>query len=407
MKRMFVDNEDTSGNFSGFKWLIPWKREAVLVLEDGSVYKGYGFGSVGRKGGEVVFSTSMVGYTEAFTDPSYNGQILMLTYPLVGNYGVPSYDRKDEYGLPLNFESSSIKIEGLVVHEACFTPSHWASVKTLEDWLVEEGVPGIWGIDTRSLTIKLRERGVMLGIIESFKPGEKPEVEKLVEDVKRVEDPNKKDLVGEVALLEEKVYEPKIKARGKVVLIDCGVKNNIIRCELRQGYRVIRVPYDTPFERIEEHDPDGVIISNGPGDPERCAQTIEVVKEVLEAGIPTLGICLGNQIIALAEDARCYKMKFGHRSVNKPCIERFSNRCFVTTQNHGFAVNPDSLPGDLEIWWTNADDKTVEGIFHEEKPCFAVQFHPEHDPGPRDTEFIFEIFTRMIKERKPLKKMMR
>jgi carbamoyl-phosphate synthase small subunit len=364
---------------------------AVLVLEDGSYFVGHGFGAAKKVSGEIVFSTSMVGYPEALTDPSYKGQILALTYPLVGNYGVPPYDL--ELGIPLYFESENIKVTGLVIHELCKQPYHWASTKTLDEWLKSENVPGIYGIDTRKLTKKLRIKGVMLGILQVCEEEQNPNLETLLKEVNEVPDPNSIDLVKEVSIREPVHYE--VGGSKKVVLIDCGVKNGILRNLLQRRVNVVRVPYDFSTKEILEHNPNGVVVSNGPGDPKKCVKTIECVRELVEENIPIMGICLGTQILALALGGDTFKMKYGHRSQNQPALDLKTGRCYITTQNHGYSVNPDSLKDtSLETWFTNANDKTVEGIKHREKPVFALQWHPEASPGPYDTEFLFDEFLK-------------
>ena len=368
-------------------------RGAVLVLEDGSVFRGYGFGASRKVSGEVVFSTSMVGYPEALTDPSYRGQILTLTYPLIGNYGVPP--KKAEFGVPLYFESESIKVEGLVIHELCERPHHWASTRTLDEWLLDEDIPGIFGVDTRKITKRLRTEGVMLGILEVCEDGEEPDIEKLLKEARSIPDPNLRDLVGEVTI-EEPVHHDG-GGRASVVLIDCGVKYGIVRSLLRRGVDVTRVPYDFSAEEVLEHNPSGVVISNGPGDPKKCDKTIECVQELLELNIPIMGICLGNQILALACGGDTYKLKYGHRSQNQPVLDLETGRCYITTQNHGYTVDPDSLKGsDLEVWFINANDKTNEGTKHRRRPVFGFQWHPEASPGPSDTDFLFDEFLRAM-----------
>ncbi|MGQ9538965.1 MAG: glutamine-hydrolyzing carbamoyl-phosphate synthase small subunit [Candidatus Bathycorpusculaceae bacterium] len=369
------------------------RRKAVLVLEDGSFFFGLGFGSSGKVSGEVVFSTSMVGYPEALTDPSYKGQILTLTYPLVGNYGVPQ--KILEMGVPKYFESDSIKVSGLVIHELCDKPYHWASEKTLDEWLTIENIPGIYGVDTRKLTKKLRVKGVMLGILQVCDDAEKPNIEKLLEEAKNIPDPNSTNLVKEVT-----VREPIYYAAGgnrEIVLIDCGVKYGILRSLLKRGIKVIRVPYNFSAKEILEYNPDGVLISNGPGDPKKCAETIECVRELVEESVPVMGICLGTQILALALGGDTYKLKYGHRSQNQPVLDLKSSSCYITTQNHGYAVNAESLKNtELETCFINANDKTVEGIRHAKKKVFAFQWHPEASPGPYDTEFLFEEFLKVL-----------
>lgn len=368
-------------------------RKAILVLEDGSYFSGYGFGAVKKASGEVVFSTSMVGYPESLTDPSYHGQILMFTYPLVGNYGVPPYDV--ELGIPRYFESESIKATGLIVHELCTKPYHWASTKTLDEWLEEESVPSMYGIDTRRLTKKLRTKGVMLGILEVCEEGEAPNIEKLLKEAERISDPNSRDLVKEITIKEPILY--KSEGSKVVVLIDCGVKYGILRDLIKRELNIVRVPYDFSAKEIMEYHPSGVIVSNGPGDPKKCEKTIQCVRELVEENVPIMGICLGNQILALALGADTYKMKYGHRSQNQPVLDLETERCYITTQNHGYAVKPESLhKTGLKVWFTNANDKTIEGIKHVNKPAFAHQFHPEASPGPYDTEFLFDQFQQCL-----------
>ena len=366
--------------------------KAVLVLEDGSHFFGHGFGAAKKVSGEIVFSTSMVGYPEALTDPSYKGQILTLTYPLVGNYGVPPYDL--ELGIPRYFESESIKITGLVIHELCKKPYHWASTKTLDEWLKNENVPGICGIDTRKLTKKLRVKGVMLGILQVYEEGEEPNLEKLLKEVETVPNPNLRDLVGEVTVKEPVHHE--VGGSKVVALIDCGVKYGILRNLLKRGINVVRVPYNFSAKEILEYNPTCVVISNGPGDPKKCVETMECVRELVEEDIPVMGVCLGVQVLALAMGGDTFKLKYGHRSQNQPVLNLETDRCYITTQNHGYAIDSDSLKEtDLDLLFINANDKTVEGIKHRSKPAFALQWHPEAGPGPYDTEFLFDEFLKL------------
>jgi len=366
--------------------------KAVLVLEDGSYFFGHGFGSAKKVSGEIVFSTSMVGYPEALTDPSYKRQILTLTYPLIGNYGVPPYDL--ELGIQRYFESESIKATGLVVHELCQKPYHWASTKTLDQWLQDENVPGIYGIDTRRLTKKLRTKGVMLGILQVYEEGEEPNLEKLLKEAGKIPDPNLRDLVGEVTVKEPVHHE--VGGNKVIALIDCGAKHGILRNLLKRGINVIRVPYNFSAKEILEYHPTCVVISNGPGDPKKCVKTIECVRELVEEDIPIMGVCLGIQILALAIGGDTFKLKYGHRSQNQPALNPETGRCYITTQNHGYAIDPNSLKGtNLDLSFINANDKTVEGIKHKSKPAFALQWHPEAGPGPYDTEFLFDEFLKL------------
>jgi carbamoyl-phosphate synthase small subunit len=369
-------------------------KKAILLLEDGTLFTGKGFGATAKASGEVVFSTQMVGYPEALTDPSYKGQILTFTYPMVGNYGVP--DNQMDLGLPLYFESDHIQTPGLIIHELCHEPFHWASTRTLDKWLADEGVPGIYGVDTRRLTKKLRTHGVMLGIVQVFEEGQEPDLDSLKSSVQSIADPNLTDLVKEVSVKSPITYS--VEGKKTVVLIDCGVKYSIIRCLLKRGITVIRVPYDTSTEQILSYNPDGVFISNGPGDPKKCVKTIATVGELSEK-IPLMGICLGAQILGLALGGDTYKLKFGHRSQNQPVRDQTNSRCYITTQNHGYAINPDSLKNtDLESLFINPNDKTIEGICHKTKPVFAVQWHPEASPGPYDTEHLFDKFAKTLEK---------
>jgi len=352
-------------------------NESKLILEDGSIFEGYSFGSKKVVNGEVVFNTGMVGYPESLTDPSYRGQILVLTYPLIGNYGVPGNEKEDN--VLKNFESDRIQVQGLIISDYSDKYSHWNAKKSLSEWMREYNIPGIYGIDTRELTKKLRKKGTMLG--------------KIVYDKENIsfEDPNKRNLVAEVSVKKPIIYK---KGKKKIILVDCGTKNNIIRAFLRRNFTVIQVPWDYNFlsEKV-----DGIIISNGPGDPKKCRQTIENVRKAISKNTPILGICLGSQILALAARANTYKLKYGHRSHNQPCIEAGTKRCYITSQNHGYAVDADTLSEDWREWFFNNNDNTNEGIIHISKPFFGTQFHPEASPGPDDTEFLFDLFIRSIK----------
>ncbi len=336
----------------------------------------------------------MVGYPEALTDPSYQGQILALTYPLVGNYGVPQYEL-DRFGILKSFESDKIRVRGLVVHELCERPSHRSSSRSLHEWLFAEGIPGLGGVDTRRLTRLLRAHGVLLGTLFFPEYADQTAISELRHMANSIEDPNKRDLVAEVSVQAPVSYGPQSGTR--VVLIDCGVKHSIIRHLRKRDLTVIRVPYNTPAEGIVEYDPKGIVLSNGPGDPTICANTIRTTKTLLESSIPIMGICLGIQILALALGAKTFKLKYGHRSQNQPVVDYENGRAYVTTQNHGYAVDRDSLEASgAKLWFLNANDHTVEGFRLTDKPVFAVQWHPEASPGPRDTEFLFDDFAKLV-----------
>ena len=365
---------------------------AKLMLEDGTVFDGIGFGYPSEIAGEVVFNTGMVGYTETLTDPSYRGQILCLTYPLVGNYGVPSYDIKDEYGLPKFFESDRIQIKGLLIHDLSDIASHWSCTKTLDQWLYEEKVPGIYSIDTRELTKKLRVHGVMMGaIVVSKNPVNESIMKKLLASA-RYEGLN---FMPEVST--SKVQEYGDKSRDCIVILDTGMKYSIVRNIMRTGYRVVQLPWNATYRQIMSYNPKGVVISNGPGNPKACKSTIKTASKLINTSTPTLGICLGNQILALAGGANTYKLRFGHRGQNKPCVDMRNSQVYVTSQNHGYGIDPKSLAETgFEVWFSNADDNTVEGIEHKSKPIIAVQFHPEAAPGPYDCMFVFDRFREII-----------
>lgn len=352
-------------------------RKIELQLEDDTVFEGSSFGYPCSVSGEVVFNTGMVGYPESLTDPSYKGEILAFTYPLIGNYGIPAKTR--EQGIDSHFESDKIQVEGIVVSEYAPRPSHWNSPKCLGEWLEEHRIPGICGIDTRRLTRHLREKGAMPGRIV------------FSGDEVAFRDPNRENLVSLVSTKERVVYE---KGKKRVALVDCGCKNHIIQSLLERDVTVVRVPWDYDFTK---EDCGGVLVSNGPGNPVKCARTVENVRKAMALRIPVFGICLGNQILALAAGGKTYKLKFGHRSQNQPCIEVGTNRCYITSQNHGYAVDVRAMPSGWEPWFINANDHTNEGIRHRSLPFMSVQFHPEAFPGPLDTGFLFDQFLEMLR----------
>lgn len=351
-----------------------------LLLEDGTELSGKSFGADNSIAGEVVFNTAMTGYPESLTDPSYKGQILVLTYPIVGNYGVPVEDR--ENNMYKFFESSTLHISGLVISDYSEEYSHWNAGKSLGDWLKENNVPGIFDIDTRALTKLLREKGSMLGKI-------------IVDDkVPETYDPNLDNLVSMVSIKEKVVYG---NGKYKILLVDCGVKYNIIRYLLERDTTVIRVPWDYDFTN---EDYDGLFISNGPGDPKQCGTTIKHLNMAFQQEKPIFGICLGNQLMALAAGADTYKLKYGHRSHNQPVIRVGTKKSYITSQNHGFAINNNTLPGIWAPLFNNLNDQTNEGMIHKTKPYFSTQFHPEASGGPTDTAFLFDEFINRIKAAK-------
>ncbi len=371
-----------------------------LVFGDGTVLDGMGFGYSAAVFGEIVFNTGMVGYPETLTDPSYSGQILTLTYPLVGNYGVPDPSIKDKDGISKFFESDKIQVRGLVVHELSLTASHWNLAMTLDEWMHNEKIPGISGIDTRELTKKLRTGGVMMAAL--VVSDTEIDVEEIKKQLASSPNYNSEKFMDIVSTKHEEVYGSNEKS---VVVIDTGVKNAILRNIRNLGYKVIKLPWNTSIEKVLSYNPKGVVISNGPGDPQNCPDTIDTAKKLIEKNIPTLGICLGAQIIGLAGNTETYKLKYGHRGQNKPCVNLENNKIYVTSQNHGYGIDPDSLKdSEFNLWFKNADDKTVEGIKHKTKNCIAVQFHPEAAPGPYDCKFVFEELGYLMGEEKAAKK---
>ena len=350
--------------------------KAKLLFKDGTVFEGKSFGFPCSSSGEVVFNTAMTGYPESLTDPSYYGQILVSTYPLVGNYGVPK--QIFDNGVSVFFESENVKVKGFVISDYSFEYSHWNADKSLDKWLREQKVSGIYDVDTRAITKHIREKGSMSGkiIVEN-------------EDVNYYE-PDVYNLASIVSTEKKEIFGS---GKIKVLLIDCGVKNNIIRCLLKRDVQVIKVPWDYDFSS-EEYD--GILISNGPGDPKKCVATIENIRKAMNNETPLFGICLGNQIMALASGADTYKLKYGHRSHNQPVLLNGTNKCYITSQNHGFAIDNESLGEDWEPLFVNVNDGTNEGIKHKSKPFFSVQFHPEASSGPTDTEFLFDDFLSLI-----------
>lgn len=363
------------------------KNVAKLILEDGTIFEGRAAGYKKSISGEVVFTTGMVGYEQSLTDPSYTGQILTFTYPLIGNWGVPNRTY---------WESEKIQVQAVIISDLATKPNHHLSTQTLNNWLISQKIPAIVDIDTRRLTQKLREKGVMLG--------------KILVDGNDVKfwDPNQTNLVAKVSPKTIKTHYPfqEDTFKGvKIALLNCGAKKNILQNLLVRGATVFELPWDfDPFEK--NLNLDGLVISNGPGNPKKPKASIAIIKKALSKKIPTFGICLGNQLLGLAAGGDTYKLKFGHRAQNQPTIQvenpeqsrRFgTKRCFITTQNHGFALHEKKLPKGFKRWFYNANDNTNEGIIHEKLPFFSVQFHPEAAPGPTDTEFLFDYFMEKFK----------
>jgi carbamoyl-phosphate synthase small subunit len=357
-------------------------KKVTLVLDDGTKFDGYSFGYEKPVAGEVVFNTAMMGYPESLTDPSYAGQMLVMTFPLVGNYGVPKFSIEPD-GLPTFMESDRIYATAIIVSDYSQQFSHWNASESLADWLKREQVPGITGIDTRQLTKLLRERGVMMGQLvfsDSSEVVENPESYDSINWVERVS-------CKEVIRYNEG-------AGKKVVLVDCGVKANIIRCFVRRGCEVIRVPWNYDYTDMQF---DGLFLANGPGDPDKCGAAVDILKKQMsQSRKPICGICMGNQLLAKAAGATIYKLKYGHRSHNQPVREVGTNRCYVTSQNHGYAVDASTLGNEWRELFVNMNDGSNEGIRHQTNPWFSSQFHPEACSGPVDTEFMFDRFIETL-----------
>ncbi len=373
-------------------------RKVTLLLSDGTKFHGTSFGYEAPVAGEVVFNTAMTGYPESLTDPSYAGQLMALTYPLVGNYGVPAFSVEDN-GLATFMESDKIYARAIIVSDYSEEYSHWNAKESLAEWLKREHVPGITGIDTRQLTKVLREHGVMMGkILFDDEPDNIPEA--AYEGVNFVEQVSCKEVTeykaSEYTAAAHDHLTPLRQPNGKkVVLVDCGVKNNIIRCLLRRGVDVIRVPWDYDFNTLEF---DGLFLANGPGDPDTCAAAVENIRKFLDSTPvkPCMGICMGNQLLSKAAGATIYKLKYGHRSHNQPVRMVGTNKCFITSQNHGYAVKTDTLGTEWEPYFINMNDGSNEGIRHKTNPWFSAQFHPEACSGPVDTEFLFDDFVDLL-----------
>ncbi len=366
--------------------------QAKLALEDGSVFTGQGFGAPGEKMGEVVFNTSMIGYQEILTDPSYKGQIVTMTYPLIGNYGISDDDR----------ESRHPQVEGFIVREMTRLPSNYRSQQSLDAYLAEHGVLGLEGIDTRALVSRLRVRGAMRGVLSTIDLDSASLVRKarnspgmVGRDLVREVMPEKSFSWSEGFTNKLVSYLPATKPTHHVVAIDYGMKWNILRCLVQVGCKVTVVPGDATASEVLAHNPDGVFLSNGPGDPEPLDYAIKTIAELADKK-PIFGICLGHQLLGLALGAKTFKLKFGHRGANHPVMNHRTNKVEITTQNHGFAVSGEDLPRDLEPTHINLNDQTLEGLRHKTKPLFSVQYHPEASAGPHDSSYLFEEFRALM-----------
>jgi carbamoyl-phosphate synthase small subunit len=358
--------------------------QAILVLEDGTIIRGEGFGAEAEVYGEAVFNTSMSGYQEALTDPSYKGQILTLTYPLIGNYGVNETD----------FESERIQVEGFIVRENCLKPSHPEAKKTIDDFLKEQAIPGISGVDTRSLTIKMRAHGTMKAMLKTT--SKKIKTEGLLEQAQTSPHITEMDLVEQVT--SEKIEKHEVGGKQHVVILDCGMKLGILNSFLEQKVNVTVVPASISAKDILALEADGMLVTNGPGDPARADYVIKTIADLKEE-LPIFGICFGNQLTSLALGAETYKLKFGHRGSNQPVKDLATGRVYITSQNHGFAVDAESLEGTgLEVSHINLNDQTVEGVKHKELPIATVQYHPEANPGPKDSAYLFDEFIKVMEE---------
>lgn len=370
------------------------EKPAILIFQDGTYFEGIGFGAVKKVSGEITFLTIPgSGYIEAFTDPTFKDQIIMCTYPSIGNYGVPPIER-DENGVLRQFESNSIKIKGLVINEYNEYPSHYTCARTLEDWIIEEKIPGIQWIDTRRLTQKFVVEGSKLALLEVLDVGQKPNIDELKEEAKKIKDPINDNLVASVSTKTIRRITPK-NAKSIVVIYDLGVKNNILRTLLSKNIEVVIVPYLYDYQKILDLKPNGVLISNGPGNPNVLKHPIEVAKQLIEKSIPTMGIGLGNMIIGLAAGENCFKMTAEHRG-GRTTVENATDHCYITFQNHGYCLKDIKEDGFKELYH-DKDDKTNEGLIHESKPIFSVAFNPEASPGALDMkELIFNKFIKLM-----------
>ena len=373
------------------QWIMPMIKTAHLIFEDGVNFSGYSFGASGWSSGEVVFNTSMTGYQEMLTDPSYAGQIVVATYPLMGNYGINDID----------FESQKIQVAGLIVREHCLEPSGTNSSSTLHEFLSSQNIPAVSGVDTRAITRHLRNNGVMMGYIsQNFL------AENFMSETKSLDSYGDINYVSQVSTSKsyswphKKSVPDKDYSKIRILVSDYGLKYNILRILKSKGCEVIAVPADIPATKLLEYEPDGIILSPGPGDPQILSLQVETAKSII-GKVPILGICLGNQILARAFGGKTFKLKFGHRGANHPVRDIESGEVHITAQNHGYAIDPDTLPADVDISHINLNDFTVEGIRHKSLPVIGIQYHSEASPGPRDNEYVFNQFLEMVEVSKP------
>ncbi|AWR94753.1 glutamine-hydrolyzing carbamoyl-phosphate synthase small subunit [Acidianus brierleyi] len=357
--------------------------KAYLYLEDGTLLEGCGFGARAVKAGEVVFTTAMNGYPESLTDPSYKGQILVITHPLVGNYGIPN--KEIENGILKNFESERIQIEGLIVAEET-EPKKWNSSKSLHDWLKEEGIPGISEVDTRMIVKRVRSKGAMMGVLASGYELDEPRkfLEKRYDEIDFTKFTSPKS--------------PIIHPNGNniIVVVDCGTKHGILYELYKRGFTIVRVPCNFSAENIMDYMPKGVVFGNGPGNPNLIRDVVKTFKDLTEYRVPILGVCLGHQVATLALGGGVKKMKYGHRAINKPVIDTTDGKCYITTHNHGYGVFKNDIPPSSKVWFYNPDDGIIEGLIHEKLPIITTQFHPEAKPGPNDVTWVFDKFKKMV-----------
>ena len=362
-------------------------KKTILVLADGAVYEGFSFGTEADTHGEVVFNTSMMGYQEMLTDPSYAGQIVVPTYPLIGNYGTNEFD----------FESKRIQVRGFAVREECRQPNHYLNTRTIHEYLAGSNIPGIYGLDTRAITRKLRSSGVMMGMITSEKSPEEA-----LAELKKLPDYGTIDFVRQVTTESPYDWEPELPDKDqsyRIIVVDCGLKYTILRMMRRHGCRVTAVPSTTSANDILGMKPDGIILSPGPGNPETLDYIVDTVKQLIGKK-PIMGICMGNQLIARAFGAKTFKLKFGHRGANHPVRDLSDGRIHITAQNHGYATDAATLPAELTVSHVNLNDGTVEGLRHKELPIFSIQYHSEASPGPLDNVYLFEKFMDMVRGNK-------